>query len=221
MRLVFLGPPGAGKGTQAKRYCEAAGRPHISTGDILREAVAQGTELGRQAKAIMERGELVPDNIVDRIVAERLSREDCAHGFVLDGYPRTVPQAIHLDATLSLQGLALDHVVSLDVAEEELLERLTGRRLCGGCGRIHHIKFDPPAAGDRCTACGAPVVQRADDHEEKVRVRLREYEHKTADQPQVFKKGVAVVELLHAAHAPERVADDRGDHGECGQRERT
>lgn len=209
MRLVFLGPPGAGKGTQAKRYCEAAGRPHVSTGDILREAVAQGTDMGKQAKAIMERGELVPDNIVDRIVAERLSRPDCEGGFVLDGYPRTVPQAIHLDATLSARALALDHVVSLEVDEDELLERLTGRRLCNGCGRIHHIKFDPPAAGDRCTACGAKVVQRADDHEEKVRVRLREYEQKTADLKSLYESRGQILRVK-ATGGPDSVATELG-----------
>ena len=184
--LILLGPPGAGKGTQAKKIAETFGIPQISTGDILRANVAAGTELGKQAKAIMERGELVPDTLVCDMVASRLMEADCARGFILDGFPRTVAQAEWLDAFL--EGKVFEKqpcskvppiVVDFVVDYNSLLRRLTGRRSCPTCGRIYNIHFQPSKVAGICDVDGAKLVTRKDDDEKVVSERLKEYERKT------------------------------------------
>lgn len=180
MRLILLGPPGAGKGTQAKMLTERHGIPQISTGDILRAAVAAGTPLGRQAKAYMERGALVPDEVVIGIIRDRLKEADCQRGYILDGFPRTVAQAEALTATLRGLKAELTAVVSLEVQEAELVRRLAGRRTCQECGEPYHVEFHPPRKTGVCDKCGGPLVQREDDREETIRRRLRVYQEQTA-----------------------------------------
>jgi adenylate kinase len=178
--IVMLGPPGAGKGTQAKKISEALSIPQISTGDMLREAVRSGTELGRMAKSHMDQGGLVPDEVVIGIVRERLKAPDCAEGFILDGFPRTIPQAEALDRVLPELGKAITAVLSLEVDEKELVERLGGRRTCVRCGSMYHVQFNPPKTEGICVRCGSPLVQRDDDREETVRARLSHYRNSTA-----------------------------------------
>jgi adenylate kinase len=180
MRVIFLGPPGAGKGTQARQLAEAWQAAHIATGDMLREAVAQGTPLGREAKRHMDAGGLVPDEVVIGLVAERLTRPDTRNGFVLDGFPRTAPQAEALDRMLEGRGLALDRVIFLDVPRPELLRRLTGRRICRNCGATYHLVSAPPQRPGRCDVCGGELYQRDDDSEAAVARRLDVYESQTA-----------------------------------------
>lgn len=172
MNIVFMGLPGAGKGTQAERIVATFGIPHISTGDMFRQAVREGTPLGLKAKEYMDKGLLVPDEVTVGIVRERLSQGDCAKGFLLDGFPRTVPQAEALDATLAEMGRRLDHVIYLDVRKETLLARLTGRRICRQCGATYHVVFNPPRQEGVCDKCGGELYQRDDDKEETVATRL-------------------------------------------------
>lgn len=167
-----MGLPGAGKGTQAERIVASFGIPHISTGDMFRQAVREGTPLGLKAKEYMDKGLLVPDEVTVGIVRERLSQGDCAKGFLLDGFPRTVPQAEALDATLAELGRRLDHVIYLDVRKETLLARLTGRRICRQCGATYHVVFNPPRQEGVCDKCGGELYQRDDDKEETVATRL-------------------------------------------------
>lgn len=180
MNLILFGPPGAGKGTQAQFIVESFGIPQISTGDMLRSAVKAQTALGIEAKAIMESGGLVSDEIVLGLVRERLSSDDCRSGFILDGFPRTLPQAEALLSLLSAMGKAIDHVISLDVASSEIVLRLSGRRACIACGKGYHVQNDPPVVAGVCDACGAELIQRADDSEETVKNRLDVYEQQTA-----------------------------------------
>ncbi len=179
MNLIFLGPPGAGKGTQAKRVIKAFDVPQISTGDIFRAAVKEGTEMGKKAKEYMDKGELVPDEIVVGIVADRLKQADCEKGFLLDGFPRTIPQADALGKVLDEMGRKLNHVLALIVPDEELMKRLTGRRVCKKCGAEFHVMFKPPAKEGVCDLCGGEVYQRSDDNEESISVRLQEYHKQT------------------------------------------
>ena len=181
MNLILLGGPGAGKGTQAKKLIDKFEIPQISTGDILRAAVKEGTEMGRKAKAFMDAGKLVPDEVVIGIVEERLKQPDCQKGFILDGFPRTVPQAQALDAGLVKMGSMIDHVVSIDVDEEALVNRLTGRRTCKRpeCGQMFHVKFNPPQKEGLCDKCGTELYQRDDDNETTVRSRLATYNQAT------------------------------------------
>lgn len=179
MNIVLLGAPGAGKGTQAAKMVDAFGLPHISTGDIFRKAVADATPLGLEAKRYMDAGELVPDEVTIGIVKERLAQPDCANGFILDGFPRTVPQADALGVALSSMGTALDAVILVDVPKEELVDRLTARRQCRGCGRIYNVHGDMPVDPAVCDACGGEVYQRADDTVETVTNRLNVYEANT------------------------------------------
>ncbi|MDD3579789.1 MAG: adenylate kinase [Desulfobacca sp.] len=179
MNLILLGGPGAGKGTQAKMMIEKYQIPQISTGDILRAAVKEGTELGKQAKACMDAGKLVPDEVVIGIIEDRLKQADCQKGFILDGFPRTVPQAEALDKTLQKMGSKIDHVLSIDVDEEELVKRLTGRRTCKQCGQMYHVMFNPPKKEGVCDKCGGELYQRDDDNEATVRSRLATYNQQT------------------------------------------
>ncbi|HEY8414917.1 MAG TPA: adenylate kinase, partial [Thermaerobacter sp.] len=179
MRWIFLGPPGAGKGTQAARLAERAGVPQISTGDMLRAAVRAGTPLGLEAKRYMDAGQLVPDDVTIAIVRERLAQDDCRRGFLLDGFPRTVPQAEGLAAALEELGVGLDGVLYFDVPDEVVVERLSGRRVCPECQATYHVRFDPPREAGRCDRCGAALVQRHDDREETVRERLAVYRRQT------------------------------------------
>jgi len=180
LNLVLLGPPGSGKGTQAKRLAEEYHIPHVSTGDMLRDEVRRETALGVQAKEIMDAGGLVPDKIVAGMILQRLDQEDCARGVILDGYPRNVEQAEVLDGILAELGRTLERVVLIDVADQEIVRRLSGRRSCPDCGRVYHLLYNPPADGRTCDDCGAELVQRDDDREEVVRERLRQYHDKTA-----------------------------------------
>ncbi len=179
MNIVFLGPPGAGKGTQAKRIAEKYGIPQISTGDMFREHLSKGTELGQKAKEYMDKGALVPDEIVLGMVEERLKQPDCEKGFILDGFPRTVPQAEALDKLLEKLGKKIDYAILIDVPDEELVKRLTGRRTCKKCGMMYHVMFKPPKEEGKCDVCGGELYQRADDNEETVRNRLKVYHEQT------------------------------------------
>ena len=181
MILVLLGPPGAGKGTQARRLTEGRGLPQLSTGDMLRTEIAGGGDLGKQAAAVMESGRLVPDEIVVDIISRRIDAEDCVGGFILDGFPRTTAQAEALDALLAGKGLALDAVLMLDVEEEALVERISGRSTCRKCGEGYHDIFKPTAEEGRCDKCGASDFERRpDDSADTVRERLRVYRGQTA-----------------------------------------
>jgi adenylate kinase len=178
-RLVFLGPPGAGKGTQARELAREWGVPHIATGDMLREAVAAGTALGRQVKSAMDRGALVPDDVMVALIAERLSQPDAKRGFILDGFPRTIPQAEALDRLLGELDQPIDRVISFEVSDTELARRLTGRRSCPACRSTYHVISAPPRREGVCDRCGSPLVQRADDSEATVRHRLKVYADQT------------------------------------------
>ena len=186
--LVFLGPPGAGKGTYARKLKEILGIPHISTGDIFREAVAAGTELGRKVKHILESGELVPDEIVNEVVRERLSEPDCEKGFILDGYPRTVAQAEALDEMLREMGRSLMWAILFDVPEDVVVQRITNRRVCPKCGRIYNLITNPPKEDNLCDECKVPLIQREDDKEEVVRKRYRIYMKNTLPVVEYYEK---------------------------------
>ncbi|MEW6553362.1 MAG: adenylate kinase [Actinomycetota bacterium] len=179
MNLILLGPPGAGKGTQADRIASLYGLPHISTGDIFRENLRKGTELGLEAKGYMDRGELVPDGLVISIVKDRLCAPDCGKGFILDGFPRTVEQADALGKMLADSGLSIDHVLNIQVPDEVVVARLTARRTCSSCGSVCHLLYDPPHQEGVCDDCGGELYCRDDDGEETVRARLEEYKEKT------------------------------------------
>ncbi|HPQ42970.1 MAG TPA: adenylate kinase [Syntrophales bacterium] len=182
MKIVLLGAPGAGKGTVAKLLSEIDGSVQISTGDILRAAVKSGSDLGKKAKAYMDSGDLVPDSLIMEIMEARLQEDDCENGFILDGFPRTIPQAEALQELLSRLGIALDFVANLEVPRDVILDRLTTRRTCSNsaCQEIYNIKSNPPAPDGTCKKCGSPVIQRDDETEEAILNRLETYNAKTA-----------------------------------------
>lgn len=188
MQLLLMGPPGAGKGTQAAELIKKFSIPQISTGDMFRAAVKEGTELGKKAKACMDKGELVPDEVTIGIVRERLAKDDCKNGFILDGFPRTVEQADALAKILDDFGIKLTRVLNIHVPAEDLIERAVGRRICKTCGATYHVKFNPTKAEGICDNCGGELYQRGDDNAETMKTRLTTYENSTRPLIEYYKK---------------------------------
>jgi adenylate kinase len=205
VHVVLLGPPGAGKGTQAKLLREQFEACQISTGDILRKAVVEKTPLGREAEGYISHGQLVPDNVIVRLVGERLKEKDCENGFILDGFPRTLPQAESLDKILNTMGLPLDGVLSIQVPQDVIVQRLAGRRSCKNCGTLYHLNFDPPQKAETCDRCEGHLQQRDDDREETITTRLNVYESQTAPLANFYRErgklreidGVGKVQDIH------------------------
>jgi adenylate kinase len=189
MRMILMGPPGAGKGTQAKVLAARFGIPHISSGDLLRDAAKRRTPMGVQAKRYMDRGELVPDNILLGAIEERLHEPDCAAGFILDGFPRTIAQAKALDTMLAGMGAKLENVISINVPPDEVVKRISGRRTCRDCGALYHVIFDPPTNTGVCNKCNGELFQRDDDQEDTVLARLEVYQRATAPLLDAYRKG--------------------------------
>ena len=191
MKIVMLGAPGAGKGTQAKMIAERYGIPHISTGDIFRANIKNGTELGKKAKEYMDKGQLVPDSLTLDLIMDRFKADDCKDGYILDGFPRTIPQAEALDEALTSQGDAIDFAINVEVPDENIVNRMSGRRACVGCGATYHIKYNAPKVEGVCDTCGENLILRDDDKPETVQNRLKVYHDQT--QPLIdfySKKGV-------------------------------
>ncbi len=184
MNLIFLGAPGAGKGTQAEVVCDTHNIPAISTGNILREALKSGTEMGLKAKSYMDKGALVPDEILIGIIKDRLAEEDCKNGFILDGFPRTIPQAEALDK----MGVTIDKVIDIEVSDERIVARMSGRRVCEKCGSSYHMLYKKPAKEGLCNACGGTLIQRKDDHPDTVKDRLRVYHEQTEPLKDFYSK---------------------------------
>lgn len=184
MNLILLGAPGAGKGTQAERICEKYNLPAISTGNIIREALANGTEMGLKAKEFIDAGKLVPDDVVIGIIKERLQKDDCKNGFILDGFPRTIPQAEALDS----MGVRIDKVVDIEVSDKTVVERMSGRRVCGKCGASYHLEHKKPKQDGICDTCGSTLVQRKDDHPDTVLDRLKVYHEQTEPLKEYYEK---------------------------------
>lgn len=179
MKIIMLGAPGAGKGTQAKLIAEKYGIPHISTGDIFRANIKEGTDLGKEAKGYMDKGQLVPDDLTVRILLDRVSKDDCSKGYVLDGFPRTIPQAEVLDTEVARLGESIDFAIDVDVPDENIIRRMSGRRACLKCGATYHIEHIPPKKEGICDACGSELVLRDDDKPETVKKRLEVYHTQT------------------------------------------
>ncbi len=192
MILVFLGPPGSGKGTQAKKLSQELGLVHISTGDILRDAVKRGTPLGKKAKEYMERGELVPDDLMIALIEEVMPEDG---GFILDGFPRTVPQAMALEEMLKRKGKEVHKVILFEVSEEVVVDRLSGRLTCPSCGAVYHIRYNPPKEPYTCDVCGSRLIQREDDREEVVRRRFKVYKEQTQPLVEFYKERNKLISL--------------------------
>lgn len=199
MKIILLGAPGAGKGTQAEIIAQKLDIPAISTGNIIREALANGTEMGLKAKSYIDAGKLVPDEVVIGIIKERLSKDDCANGFILDGFPRTIPQAEALDR----MGVTIDRVISIEVGDEKIAQRMSGRRVCSSCGSSYHLDYKKPAEPGVCDICGAELIQRKDDHPDTVLERLSVYHAQT----EPLKDHYAAKGLLRIVEGQEKVAD--------------
>ena len=202
MRVIFLGPPGVGKGTQADFIAQKHGIPKLSTGDLLRESVANGTSLGTEAKGYMNRGELVPDSVVIGLVEEKLGSPDCQNGFLLDGFPRTVTQADQLSTYLTTRGEALDQVVYFSLPKEEIVRRISGRRSCPECKAVYHLESVPPKNEGICDTCGKPLIQRNDDKPETIESRLAVYQEQTAPLIEYYKERNILSELDGAGLVP-------------------
>ncbi len=195
MKIIMLGAPGAGKGTQAKKIAEKYGIPHVSTGDIFRANIKGGTELGKKAKSYMDQGQLVPDDVTIGMLLDRISQADCENGYVLDGFPRTIPQAKSLTDALNARGEKMDYAVDVDVPDEAIVTRMGGRRACVKCGATYHVAFNPPKAEGVCDACGDTLVLRDDDKPETVKNRLLVYHDQTQPLIDYYKKEGVLVEV--------------------------
>ena len=207
MKIIMLGAPGAGKGTQAKMIAETYKLPHVSTGDIFRANIKNNTDLGKEAKTYMDKGELVPDELTVRILLDRVAQDDCKNGYVLDGFPRTIPQAEVLDAELSKLGEKVDFAIDVEVPDENIVRRMSGRRACLKCGATYHIVHIPPKTEGICDACGSELVQRDDDKEETVKNRLSVYHQQT--QPLIdFYADKGVLKTVDGTKASEEVFED-------------
>ena len=204
MKLVLLGPPGAGKGTQAKMMIEKYRIPQISTGDILRQAVKDGTPLGKEAKTYMDQGELVPDELIINLVKERIKADDCKEGYIFDGFPRTVAQAEALDNVLEGLSTKLDAVVSINVPEDEVVKRLSGRRTCKSCGTLYHIIYNSPTKEGICDKCGGELFQRDDDNETTIRQRLSVYQAQTSPLIEYYSKQ-SLVKAIPGTGEPQEI----------------
>lgn len=198
MNLILLGAPGAGKGTQAEVICDKLGVPTISTGNIIRDALSKGTEMGIKAKSFIDAGQLVPDEVVIGIIKERLAKDDCKNGFILDGFPRTIPQAEALDA----MGVVIDKVIDIEVPDDKIVQRLSGRRVCADCGASYHLEYKKPEKEGICNVCGGKLVQRKDDHPDTVLDRLKVYHEQTEPLKDYYSKAG----LLKVVEGQEEVA---------------
>ena len=207
MKIVMLGAPGAGKGTQAKRIAAKFSIPHISTGDIFRANIKNNTPLGAKAKSYMDKGELVPDELVIELIMDRFAQDDCVNGYVLDGFPRTLAQAVALSELMSNMGISLDKVISLNVPDELIVGRITGRRVCSKCGASFHVEFNPSKKEDECDYCGGELIIRKDDNAETVISRLNAYHDQTAPLIDFYTKMGVFVELDGTKDVSEVTAD--------------
>lgn len=203
MRFIFLGAPGSGKGTQSKRVASELSIPQLSTGDILREAVKNQTDVGKEAKKFMDAGDLVPDEIIVGIIKDRTAESDCSKGFILDGFPRTVEQANALQNMFQQLNQSLDKVVYLEIDPERVVERLTGRRVCSACGAEFHLQFKQPKQDGICDACGKDLMHRSDDHEDKIRNRLKNYEDQTAPLVSYYEEQAVLQRVKAEGDIPE------------------
>ncbi|MBU5460996.1 adenylate kinase [Anaerostipes sp. MSJ-23] len=195
MKIIMLGAPGAGKGTQAKKIAAKYHVPHISTGDIFRANIKEGTELGKKAQEYMDQGLLVPDELVCDLVVDRIHKDDCENGFILDGFPRTIPQADALDGALAQNGEKIEYAIDVEVPDENIIKRMAGRRSCKDCGAIFHLVYNPPKKENCCDVCGGPLVLRDDDKEETVKKRLDVYHEQTAPLIDHYKKAGSLYEV--------------------------
>ena len=209
MILILLGPPGSGKGTQAKRLEKERAWPQFSTGDMLRAAIAQGNELGIQAKAYMDKGSLVPDEVVVGLIEQRMKAPDAQKGFILDGFPRTIPQAEALNLMLKSKGLGIDQAVLLEIPDEELVTRMAGRRICSKCGEVYQIFTAPSKVEGICDRCGGNLIHRADDHEDVIRKRLGVYHSQTKPLVGYYEK-LGLLKTMDARKSPDLVSEELG-----------
>ena len=207
MRIIMLGAPGAGKGTQAKKIAELCKIPHISTGDIFRANIKEGTELGKKAKSYMDAGELVPDELVCDLVVDRIQQDDCTNGYILDGFPRTIPQAEALTNALNAIEQKLAHALNFDVPDENIIRRMAGRRSCVGCGATYHVEFNPPKVEGACDVCGEELVLRDDDKPETVKNRLAIY-HKETEPLIEYYKAQGLVSTIDGTQSMDKVSED-------------
>lgn len=207
MRIILLGPPGAGKGTQAAGIVEKYNIPHISTGDIFRKNIKEGTDLGKKAKGFIDQGLLVPDELTVGLVTDRISQADCANGFMLDGFPRNVAQAQHLDEYLKEVGISLSTVVNIEVDKDILVGRAVGRRICKACGATYHVEFNPPKVDGVCDVCGGELYQRADDNEETVSKRIQVYLDETKPLVDYYSKE-GIIANINGEQSIDKVFED-------------
>ena len=207
MKIIMLGAPGAGKGTQAKKIADLCKVPHISTGDIFRANIKQGTELGKKAKTYMDAGELVPDELVCDLVVDRIQQDDCTEGFILDGFPRTIPQAEALTNALNAIEQKMEYALNIDVPDENIIHRMAGRRACVGCGATYHVEFNPPKVTDVCDVCGEKLILRDDDKPETVKNRLNVYHEQTKPLIDYYEKQ-GIVHTIDGTQTMEEVFSD-------------